>query len=351
MIRNLGTADKPSFEVRVSKRIFGRVLGKRKRGILTLREAKQVERQLHIDLVRDAAEGVAPTLTWGEVVEQWAADPETHSTYSPGTLERYTYALEKGVTREWGLKDICSLTRQDTLNFLDTYCKARNLSQNTKSYQKKLISTIFRYAQNRGFLASNPAETIRIKESRAELNIWTKDQLETFLAGVKKVDVVWWRVFAIAVMTGMRAGELTALKWKNVNFEDNLIRVCESYDWRTGEDRPTTKNRTIRNVPINQVLKGVLGDKGDKYVLPRLYELLHGEGAKVLKRFATVIGVPPIRFHDLRAIFACQMAMSGVPIHIIKAIAGWADLSVVARYMRISGSEVRGMTDNLEIKI
>lgn len=200
-------------------------------------------------------------------------------------------------------------------------------------------------------------DTIRYKRKVPDLNIWTAAQLEKFLNGVRESDMDWYYIFAFAVLTGCRAGELWAIQWKNIDLKNKLLKVVQSYSQKTREIIPT-KNREIRNVPINADLMRIIkelkiksGGKPNDYVLPQPHEFTRGEQAKVLQMYAKLLGLPQIRFHDLRAIFACQLHLSGVGMHIVKAICGWANLATVERYMRLAGSEVLGATDNLKFKI
>lgn len=53
----------------------------------------------------------------------------------------------------------------------------------------------------------------------------------------------------MALLTGMRKRELYALDWKDIDFENSLIRVSESYDSRTDTVK-STKACYWRNIPI-----------------------------------------------------------------------------------------------------
>lgn len=336
------------YEVRVHIRKGKAHAYRRKSGIRTEREARQIERDLH----KEAGQTKA-SVTLAELVEQWRHDPMVANNYSPGTLERYYYSMQRGFVLDLGLRLVMDIATADLIDWLNKYCIVRGLSQNTKAYQKKLLNCMFVYAALRAFRDDNPAAPIRLKEVHRELPLWSKEQLETFLAGVKKLNKDWYHVFALASLTGMRAGELIALRWESVDLTNNVIRVCEVYDHKLRLIRVGTKNAQVRVIPINRPVGAMMTELHgtQRYVLPRLPELLGGGGARVLKHYASLLGLPPIRFHDLRAIFACQLALSGTPMHVIKAICGWSNLSVVQRYLRISGAEIKGATDKLDIKI
>lgn len=339
------------WDVRVHMRKGNRDVNRKRQGLGSYREAKAAERALYAELgqAKDATEPV----TFGQACEAWATDPETANIYSPGTIERYSYSLEKGVGNDWALKPISEITETLILTWLDQYCAARKVSQNTKAYQRKLISCVLEFSRRKGWVGVNVARDIRIKERRRDLPTWSKEQLEQFLAGVRKIDLNWWSVFTLAALTGMRAGELTALRWRDIDLVGNTILVNRSYDWRTGTEKEFPKSGYSRRIPINANLRTVLLKlkPGQHYVLPRLPELLGSTQSCVLRSHARILGLPEIRFHDLRGIFAQQLALSGTPTHVIMAICGWKSLSTAQRYMRLSGSELRGATDNLKINV
>ncbi len=61
------------------------------------------------------------------------------------------------------------------------------------------------------------------------------------------------------------------------------------------------------------------------------------------------MGLPVVRFHDLRASWATMMMSLGVePIKVMK-MGGWKDLKTMDRYVRLGGIDIQGVTDNLKL--
>ncbi len=104
-------------------------------------------------------------------------------------------------------------------------------------------------------------------------------------------------------------------------------------------------------MPISRELDLLLRDlrAGDEFVLPRIDAWTQGQQAKVLKSFCREISIPEVKFHTLRACFATQLISDGVePIKVMK-VCGWQDLKTMARYLRLSGVEEKGVTDRLRL--
>ena len=179
--------------------------------------------------------------------------------------------------------------------------------------------------------------------------VLNKEEIRSLLDKSKSFEPEWFYIWAVALHTGMRNGELYALKWTDVDFSNMQITVQRSFNRRTGEMKDT-KAGYWRNVPISEDLKKILlslKQRGE-FVLPRLVQWRKGNQAKILKIFCRSIGIPEIKFHSLRACFATQLISTGVePIKVMK-VCGWKDLKTMAYYMRLSGIEEKGVTDKLK---
>lgn len=73
--------------------------------------------------------------------------------------------------------------------------------------------------------------------------------------------------------------------------------------------------------------------------------------AKVLKSFCEEIGITQVKFHDLRATFITQMLNNGVPLSKVMAIVGHSSLRTTQGYLRLSGKDIEGATEGLNILV
>ena len=162
----------------------------------------------------------------------------------------------------------------------------------------------------------------------------------------------WYPHWATALYTGMRNGELYALTWDKVDFENRLIQIDETWSKYTGFK--ATKSGDDRKIEINKNLLILLKKLYDQnhhphFVLPRLKKWDKQEQSRELRKFLISIGLPPVRFHDLRATWATLLLSQGTPPLKVMSAGGWKDFKTMMIYVRKAGVDVRGMMDNLDL--
>lgn len=150
-------------------------------------------------------------------------------------------------------------------------------------------------------------------------------------------EPVWYPIWAFAVYTGCRNGELYALKWSDIDFQERMITVQRSYNRKAKADK-STKTREWRKVSICDPLWTIVVDlkktydhelergtcKYLGYVLPRPGRWQNGEQARVLRQFCEEIGITPVCFHTLRACFATELLRRGVDVPSVMRVGGLA---------------------------
>ncbi len=184
--------------------------------------------------------------------------------------------------------------------------------------------------------------------------ILTLEEVKLLLKKAKEAGHPWHPIWAFALLTGMRSGELYALRWSSVDLNQDNIRVKESFSFATREIKGT-KAGYWRNVPISNQLRVVIEELksttgNDEFVLPRESGWVQGEAAKILRNFLKSIGInTPVVFHTLRACFATHLLALGVESAKIMKIGGWKDLKTFEIYVRLAGIQVKGVTDKLDV--
>jgi integrase len=209
-----------------------------------------------------------------------------------------------------------------------------------------LLYSIFAYAEKRGWARSNPvagAEKPRIKARDDDIRYLVIEELEALIAAIPDdvladVERVLYRT---AAMTGLRRGELLALRWRDIDWSAGVVRVRRSYT--RGEFGTPKSRRSSRAVPLADALamdlerhlqrSQLTSDEDLVFAHPLLGTVL--DPSKLQKRFkmaAQRAGLRPVRFHDLRHTFGTRMAAAGAPLRAIQEWMGHTDSRTTSLY-------------------
>jgi integrase len=183
-------------------------------------------------------------------------------------------------------------------------------------------------------LARNPADLIDPpKPNRRVLTTWRADQLRAFLAGVAEDRLS--ALYQLAAASGMRIGELIGLEWPDVHLDGQYLTVRRSKT-ATGRRRveldPTTIAvlRAHRRRQATERLAFGAGyrDHGRVFTRPG-GEPLNPDAVSIqFKRRAARLGLPPIRFHDLRHGWATMALEAGEHPKVVAEQLGHASVRV-----------------------
>ena len=140
------------------------------------------------------------------------------------------------------------------------------------------------------------------------------------------------------------------MTWDKVNLDTKQILV--NCSWSSKDGFKSTKSGNDRVVEIPVPLLPVLTElklkSANEFVLPRLWKWDQGEQARTLRLFLKSIGLPEIRFHDLRASWATLLLSKGVAPSKVMSMGGWSDMKTMMIYMRKAGIDIKGATSCLD---
>lgn len=325
-------------------------------------EAQKVEAKLQKELQRNVMDQEARRAimgqTWGGVLAHWY-DSQVRirvpfGSISQTSLDDYFSSMKKwmAVFDNTPCADISALDLMQLFNEMTE----KGLSVAHRQKLRTRIKAVFDHGVRAGIvnMIRNPTHDLVLKKTEEK-----KPEILTIGEIRKLVEVAfvhkheWRHVWALALLTGMRNGELFALQWSDIDWEQKLVTVARAYNGRT-KVISSTKAGYWRDVPMSQdcvrllqELRPITG--ASPYVLPRLDRWANGIQAAVLRTFCMEHGLPSIRFHTLRACFGTQLLRQGVSAPIVMKIAGWKDLKTMQRYIRLAGVEVAGATEKLSV--
>jgi len=315
--------------------------------IKTEAEAKRIFNQLVAEVNEAITLSVSPP--WRVMVKRFLDSCERRG-LMPKTIENYRLGLEAHTMSLWGHRRVDTIQTDEIRTLV-----LERLSDRSANQQKnvlKFIRSVFIYAVEVGAVLRDPTPRMKFRVGDKIKGVLTEKQIEILLNKAKEFDVEWYPHWAMALYTGMRNGELYALTWDKVNLDERKIKVDCS--WNNVDGFKSTKSGDDRIVeiapPLLPILKELKLRQGDSnFVLPRLDKWDKGEQARELRMFLAGLGLPRIRFHDLRASWATVMLSRGIEPIKVMYMGGWKDLKTMMIYVRKAGVDIRGCSDVLKI--
>jgi integrase len=267
---------------------------------------------------------------------------------TPKTVENTRLALNAHTVALWGEKAADEVTTEEIRSLVKLGLEGR--SEGQRKNVLKFIRSVFDFGVESGQLRRNPCPDLKFQTGEKIKTVLNEEQLKILLSKAKSLDHPWYPIWALASYTGMRNGELYALTWDKVDIERRLIKVDCS--WNNKDGFKSTKSGDDRMVEIAPPLVPLLAELKLKsndtiYVLPRLTKWDKGEQARELRNFLALLGLPRIRFHDLRASWATAMLNRGIEPAKVMLMGGWKEMKTMMLYMRKAGISIKGITDGL----
>ena len=212
------------------------------------------------------------------------------------------------------------------------WMRRRGASPKTIRNVMGTLHSIFDLALRRKLVATNPCRLVeRPRDAGADSDIRFLDQeeLEALLRAKPSLEAAqadwdWWWVervlYLMAAMTGMRMGELRALRWLDLDWSVQKVRVRQSFV--RGQFGSPKSKRSSRAIPLAARLVAELDERHRDSLFNADEDLVFAnphtgrpmDRSKVLKRFKAACdraAVRRVRFHDLRHTFGTRMAASG----------------------------------------
>lgn len=310
---------------------------------------KSALKELHhlIELYRDVDLTEDCRMTLGEWLDKWL-DEYMIFTIRESTLDSYRAMVKNQVKPFIGGKQIASLTTADMQKFYNKIKKEGRVREHP-IHGKTLADSMVRgvhmmlhealdTAVKERLIAKNPTNGTTVpKCNYPEKQILGDDQLETFLKAIKGHEY-WCDFFYVEVMTGLRRGEICGLKWSDIDFDGQKLRIERSVSVKKGggvsigETKTETGVRSIRMPPsVADVLQNRKQTAITEWVFPNF---MHPEqpispatAYRKLKIILKHAGLPLIRFHDLRHTFATHATHGGVDPKTLAGILGHTNAS------------------------
>lgn len=315
-------------------------------------DALKVEKKLRADLAikldRDAR--TEKEWEWSRLCMSYYEELEKRD-ISKKTIDNIKLCLQAHTGKIWGSRFISDITPQEIKELI------RSNTNHSESHRKNILKYIrgcFAHAVSIRIIKENPTPLMKFGIGEKLDAVLSIEQSRKLLNYAKEFEQEWYPVWAMALYTGLRNGELYALTWDKIDFENRRALIDSGWDNKNGF-KDYTKNKRDRFINLAPELIYILRELKIKnsstsvFVLPRISKWDKCEQSRELKKVLRGLGLPEIRFHDLRATWATIMLNRDVPLVKVKTMGGWKEYKTMDRYIRLSGLDVSGICDELKL--
>ena len=331
------------FKVRTHKDpLTGRWVQVTRRGFRTAAEAVQARRALVEEEPKVRRPAGDSPLTISELLELYLADADINKRLAPKTLFDYRHNCDHYI-RPWiGDRSVDEVTPETIAAWQAKLLEAggakngRSLSPNTVRLARAPLNGAFKYARVNGLADRNPLTDVPVPRRRRSIpKHWSPEQARDFLARTEGDPL--WSVWAVLLGTGLRIGELVALRWANVDLDRRALRVVDfvsalGYEVLESEGK---SHDAVRTVDVDRHLVEVLQAQHKQtgsweFVFCRAGgDPFHPQYlSKQLAQESTACGLPRLTAHGLRHTSATLMLASGVAPKIAAERLGHADATL-----------------------
>lgn len=326
------------------------------------------------EILRDKCDGIkteARYVTINDVFEVWK---QLKRGLKDNTFQNYKYMYEQFVKPDFGNTRVSQLKKSDVKRFYNMLADERALKVSTIDSIHTVLHQVLDMAVDDAYLRNNPSDNV-LKELKQAHNFDTEKrkaltvaEQELFLDFLRRNHQYnhWYPIFAVMVGTGLRVGEVTGLRWCDIDLKENLIDVNHTLVYYNHAENgcyfnintPKTK-AGVRNVPMLEFVK-------QAFIEERKYQMANGIRCSVkidgytdfifVNRFGAAqhqgtlnkalrriirdcndevlerneenpVLLPRFSCHSLRHTFTTRMCEAGVNIKVIQDALGHADIS------------------------
>lgn len=313
------------------------------------------------DMQAELKNGVLPkshsSVTYLEILSAWLQS--TRINVKESTYMRYKQLIDKHISPSLGKFKLDRISTQLVERFANDKLKCGRLdgkgglSPKTVTDIITIIKSSMDYASYNGFSITCNLSKLSIKKKDKEMRVLTTEeqkQLTTVL--LSKTDLSKPGIL-LSLYTGIRIGELCALRWENLSIENKTLRVRETMQ-RIQSPETTEKAKTkivitepkskcsIRDIPLpdflleiikefqNSPKSFVLTGERSKYIEPRTLQ-------NRFQRYVSESGIQQANYHSLRHTFATRCVEVGFEIKSLSEILGHANVNITLnRYVHSS---------------
>lgn len=314
--------------------------GRPPEGYFTKRTAEAWLRDVLDQVRRGTLPGMVRTgATFADAAEEWLRFVEQERGRKISTLADYRSVVRAHFLPAFGDQPIERIESETIERWVSLQLREGKLSRRSVQKMVVLLNGIFRRAVKVWKLPANPVAEVErpTAPKRTDIAFYSPEEVYALVRSAR--DKQDGALFLTAAFTGLRMGELLALRWRDVDFAAQTVRVTASY---TAGKLGTPKSGLGRAVPLVEEVAQALArlaqrkrwtGPDDLVFVGTAGEYLDGSALRRrFKRARDAAGLRPLRFHDLRHTFGSVAIRTADPRELQEWM-GHSDFSTTQIYM------------------
>ncbi|RMA90237.1 site-specific integrase [Priestia megaterium] len=343
--------------------LTGKRRQKKKRGFTTKKEAEKALAVVLNEL--NLGTFIEPQLIdLDSFIKEWFVERQTQLAKS--TLKNHKCLYRNHLKPKLGhykLQDLNPIVLQ---KFTNSLVADSSLSHNSIRKLLFLMNQLMKKAHGLKLISENPLIHVNIpREVKSEMSIWDLRQVNYYIANAKQNR--YYTIVLMALLTGMRKGEILGLRWRDIDFEKQVVYIRQIYDGYAKELKVGAKTASgVRSIHIPDMLvnqlkkerKKVLSNKLKQGMAYNDYDLVNCtkfgnplDSSTLSKRFKNhtkKLGLPVIRFHDLRHTHVTMLIQQNVNVKVISERVGHSSIQITLnQYSHVLPSMQQEVADKL----
>ncbi len=292
------------------------------------------------EVLEQARRGTLPGLvrtgaTFADAAAEFLRYAEHNRAVKPSTLVDYRSIVAGRLVPAFGARRLEDITAGE----IEAWRATLAVSNRTKNKVIVLMHGVFGRAMKVWGLPVNPVAAVERHPERVsgDLEVFSPEEVLALVRAAASAQD--GAIFLTAAFTGLRRGELIAMRWRDVDFAGSVIRVRASY---AGGRLTLPKSGKVRAVPMATVVARALAALAQPGAFAGDDELVfpgqdggYLDGSALRRRYASALkraGLRPLRFHDLRHTFGTRV-IATADIRRVQEWMGHADVQTTMRYL------------------
>lgn len=277
-----------------------------------------------------AAREALPTVSEGldQYLQQHIPARQAKGRMAEKTVSEYTREIEKYIRPTIGKKRIKDITKGDIEKVL------KPLPPIMANRVCALLSAIFNQFEHWEYRPqhTNPARGIEKAVEDARDRTFSESELSALgkaLDALEELNPVATLAIRLAAVTGLRIGEIIAMRWEDIDFEGGVLILPKTKTGRRIHTLPTAALALL----VDAHRQGefvIAGRSPDK---PLKYNSVRNHWADACQQ----AGIKGVRLHDLRRTIMTEAAALGVGAHLLRDMVGHKTTAMADRYVRQAG--------------